>query len=116
MYSIGRKQKFLDTYDNLILPSNGPKLWPEVNAEPILSPKARRAPGRSKKARRKENDEPKSTSKKGKRNQETVRCTRCKELGHNQRTCGGKTGADRRIPPEGNKVLLLLIDLYYNLG
>ena len=116
MYSIGRKQKFRDTYDNLILPSNGPKLCPEVNVEPILPPKARRVPGRPKKPRRKENDEPKSTRKKGKRNQETVRCTRCKELGHNQRTCGGKTGVDRRIPPGGNKVLLLLIDLYYNLG
>ncbi|RHN42107.1 putative transcription factor interactor and regulator CCHC(Zn) family [Medicago truncatula] len=97
------KQKFLDTYDNLILPSNGPKLWPEVNTQPILPLGARRAPGRPKKARRKENDEPKSANKKGKRNQETVRCRSCKELGHNTRTCGGKTGADRRIPPGGNK-------------
>lgn len=98
-----RKQTFLDTYNNIILPSNGPKLWPQVDTPPILPPYMRRAPGRPKKARRKENDEPKSTSRKGKRNQETVRCKRCKELGHNIRTCGGKTGADRSIPPGGNK-------------
>lgn len=77
------------------MPSNGPKLWPEVNLPPILPPPVRRAPGRPKKLRRKDNDEPKSTtSKKGKRNQETMRCTRCKELGHNMRTCKGKTAAD----------------------
>jgi len=91
----------------LILPSNGPKLWPEVDTDLILPPPARRVPGRPKKARRKENDEPKSGSNKGKRNQETVKCRRCKELGHNSRTCGGKTRADRSIPPGGNKIILL---------
>ncbi len=93
----------------MILPSNGSKLWPEVDTEPIPPPLARRAPGRPKKARRKENDEPKLGSKKGKRNQETMRCRRCKELGQNSRTCGGKTGADRSIPPGGNKVMLILL-------
>jgi len=33
-----------------------------------------------------------------------VRCKRCKGLGHNQRTCKGKTVAERMIPPGGNKV------------
>jgi len=105
LVSHNRKQTFLDTYGNLIMPSNGPKLWPEVNLPPILPPSVRRAPGRPKKLRRKDNDEPKSNSKKGKRNQETVRCTRCKELGHNMRTCKGKTAADRSIRPGGNKVI-----------
>jgi hypothetical protein len=102
-----RKQTFLDCYSNLILPSNGHKLWPEVVGDPILPPKMRRAPGRPKKLRRKTNDEPKRPSAAGgmnKRNQETVRCKRCKELGHNQRTCGGKTGADRKLPKGANKV------------
>jgi hypothetical protein len=41
-----------------------------------------------------------------------VRCRRCKELGHNTRTCGGKTGANRRIPPGGNKVTYIYMSLY----
>jgi hypothetical protein len=63
----------------------------------------RRAPGRPKKVRRKANDEPKgSTSKK--RNQHTIKCKRCGILGHNKRSCKGKTTADRMIPKGGNKV------------
>jgi len=75
-----RKQTFLDTYANLILPSNGPKLWQEVDTPPVLPPTLRRAPRRPKKLRRKDNDEPKSNSSKGKKNQEVVRCIRCKGL------------------------------------
>jgi hypothetical protein len=101
-----RKSTFLDTYENLILPSNGPKLWPIVDTEPILPPYVRRSAGRPKKLRRKNNDEVPSASgtRLAKRNQDTVRCKRCKELGHNQRTCKGKTAAERMIPAGGNKV------------
>jgi len=88
------------------MPSNEPKLWPKVVGEPIIPPYMRRAPGRPKKLRRKANDEPK-TSGKPKRNQETVRCGTCKELGHNTRTCKGKTAADRSLPMGGNKVNIL---------
>jgi len=97
------------TGSKLILPSNGPKLWPEVNLPPILSPTVRRAPRRPTKLRRKDNDEPKSNRKKGKRNQEIVRCTRCKALGHNQKTCKGKKSTYRFIPPGRNKVMLILL-------
>jgi len=72
LFIIARKQTFLDTYDNIILPSNGLKLWPEVDTPPILPPYVKRAPGRPKKFRMKNNDEPKSTSRKVKRNHETV--------------------------------------------
>lgn len=99
-----RKQTFLDTYANIILPSNGPKLWPIVDFPPILPPYVRRAPGRPKNLRNKTNDEPKSTAGKRKRNQQTVRCKRCGELGHNLRTCKGKTAGDMIIPVGGNKV------------
>ena len=85
-FIIYRKSIFLDTYDHLILPSNGLKLWPQLDLPPILPPYMRRAPGRPKKKRKKANDEPKkpstfaSTSGKQtliKRNQVTMRCTRC---------------------------------------
>lgn len=111
-FVIYRKSTFLDTYDNLILPSNGPKLCQQLYLEPILPPYMRRAPGRPKKQRKKANDEPKkpstsayaSASTSGKKalikmNQVTVKCTRYGVLGHNQRTCYGKQAADKRIPP-----------------
>jgi len=60
-----RKSTFLDTYDNLILPSNGPKLWPQVDLPPILPPYVRRAPGRPKKLRKKGNDEKVKNSQAG---------------------------------------------------
>ncbi|XP_045797177.1 uncharacterized protein LOC123891368 isoform X2 [Trifolium pratense] len=94
------KTTFLDTYNNIIRPSNGPKGWPNVDATPISPPYVRRAPGRPKKLRRKANDEPRGSKK---RNQNTVTCTRCKTLGHNKRSCKGKTTADRMIPKGGNK-------------
>ncbi|KAK2376190.1 tyrosine-protein kinase ABL1 [Trifolium repens] len=97
-----RKTTFLDTYNNLIRPSNGPKGWPIVDATPIAPPYVRRAPGRPKKLRRKANDEPVGSTRK-KRNQHTITCTRCKSLGHNKRSCKGKTAADRMIPKGGNK-------------
>jgi hypothetical protein len=80
-----------------------------VNLPAILPPRVRRTPGRPKKLRRKDNDRPKSYRKKGKRNQETVRCIRCKEIGHNMRTYKGKTAVDRSIRPGGNKVMLILL-------
>lgn len=100
------KSTFLDTYDNLILHSNGPKLWPIVDSEPILPPCVRRSAGRPKKLRRKNTDEVPSAlgTRLAKRNQDTFRCKRCKELGHNQRTCKAKTAAERMIPPGRNKV------------
>ncbi|WJX31909.1 hypothetical protein P8452_20296 [Trifolium repens] len=33
----------------------------------------------------------------------TVTCDRCKGVGHNKRSCKGKTAADRLIPKGGNK-------------
>jgi len=78
----------------------------------------RRAPSRSKKQRKKANDEPKKPSASAfaygaqalvKRNQVTVRCTRCGVLGHNQRTCYGKQAAKRKIPARGNEVYALSI-------
>ncbi|PNY10913.1 hypothetical protein L195_g007507 [Trifolium pratense] len=51
-----RKTTFLDTSNNLIRPSNGPKGWPIVDATQIAPPYVRRAPGRPKKLRRTSNN------------------------------------------------------------
>jgi hypothetical protein len=98
-----RKTTFVDCYNNIILPNNGPKLWPNVKGLPIQPPYVRRAPGRPKKARRKANDEP--NPKRMKKAPGTVTCDRCKGVGHNKRSSKGKTPADRLIPKGGNKVI-----------
>jgi hypothetical protein len=98
-----RKTTFFDTYNNLILPNNGPKLWPIVDSEPLVPPNVKRAPRRPKKLRKKSNDEPKSSRMK--RDQHTVRCSRCGIVGHNLTSCKGKTAADRMLAKGGNKVM-----------
>jgi len=106
------KSTFVDTYDNLILPFNGPKLWQQVDLPRIFPPYVRREPGRPKKQRKKGNDEKVKNSQSGasgsnsvpKRNQNTIKCGRCHELGHNARTCYGKQAGDMMIPPGGNHV------------
>ncbi|XP_057434870.1 uncharacterized protein LOC130727680 [Lotus japonicus] len=97
-----RRHTFLNTYSHIILPNNGPKLWPEVEAAPLNPPYVRRAPGRPKKQRNKANDEPRNPNRL-RRISSTVRCRRCGEPGHNKRTCKGKTAADRTIPVGGNQ-------------
>ncbi|KAK2416052.1 tyrosine-protein kinase ABL1 [Trifolium repens] len=62
----------------------------------------RRAPGRPKKQRNKTNDEPKSRNPLP-RYLSTITCANCKKVGHNKRSCKGKTTADREIPKGGNK-------------
>jgi len=70
----------------------------------------RRAPGRPKKARNKKNDE--STKKLYLLRQlRSVVCKNCKAIGHNRRTCKGKTFVDRTIPKGGNKVLFSCISV-----
>ncbi|XP_058739749.1 uncharacterized protein LOC131611940 [Vicia villosa] len=46
-----RKTQCLATNSHIVLPSNGPRLWPVTNTEYINPPLMRRAPGRPKKAK-----------------------------------------------------------------
>ncbi|XP_058783420.1 uncharacterized protein LOC131658103 [Vicia villosa] len=96
------KTSFMATYSYIVLPSNGPRLWPTAEGEPINPPVMRRAPGRPKKKRNKANDEPISSNVLP-RNLTTVKCKSCGNFGHNSRTCKGKTAADRQLPKGSNK-------------
>jgi len=72
----------------------------------MLPPVMRRAPGKPKKARNKRNDESTKRSNPP-RQSKLVVCKKCGKIGHNKRTCKGKTSADRIIPKWGNKVICL---------
>nr|XP_027193470.1 uncharacterized protein LOC113788095 [Cicer arietinum] len=98
-----RKTNFLTCYSYIIMPSNGPKLWHASNGDPINPPIMRRAPGRPKKKRNKSNDESKGSNKLP-RQFATVKCKNCGKLGHNTRTCKGKSATDREIPKGGNNI------------
>ena len=87
---------------------NGPNLWPLLQ-----TPVMRRAPGRPKKARNKRNDEFTNTFKL-QRQSKSVVCKKCGKIGHNKKTCKGKTSADRNIPKEGNKVICLQYVFYFD--
>src|ERR1051325_862897 len=97
-----RKSSFMATYSYIVLPFNGPRLWPVSNGEMINPPIMRRAPDRPKKKRNRANDEP-TSSKVLPRLLTTVKCKKCGTLGHNSRTCKGKTAADRKLPKGSNK-------------
>ncbi|PPS02929.1 hypothetical protein GOBAR_AA17727 [Gossypium barbadense] len=68
---------------------------------PILPPPLRRPPGRPTKVRRKEPDEPQTTERLSKRGVE-MRCSKCKIIGHNKRSCKGEVG--QNIPVKRHQV------------
>ncbi|CAK8563502.1 unnamed protein product [Lathyrus sativus] len=100
--SFYRKSTVLDTYSHIIMPTNGPRLWPVNVANPIIPPVMRRSIGRPKKNRNKANDEPRIRNTLP-RTLQTVKCKKCGSFGHNKRTCKGKRAAERAIPKGGNK-------------
>ncbi|KAK5784845.1 hypothetical protein PVK06_039384 [Gossypium arboreum] len=68
---------------------------------PILPPLLRRPPGRPTKVRRKEPDEPQTIERLSKRGVE-MRCSKCKIIGHNKRSCKGEVV--RNIPVKRHQV------------
>ncbi|XP_058747460.1 uncharacterized protein LOC131620408 [Vicia villosa] len=97
-----RKDNFKNIYSHIIYPTNGPQLWPLDNQSTMNPPIMRRAIGRPKKMRNKANDEPRLKHVLP-RKLATVTCHKCGGMGHNKRSCKGKTAADRAIPKGGNK-------------
>ncbi|PPR96054.1 hypothetical protein GOBAR_AA24616 [Gossypium barbadense] len=68
---------------------------------PILPPTLRWLPGRPTKVRRKEPDELQTTEILSKRGVD-MRCSKCKRIGHNKRSCKGEVG--QNIPVKRHKV------------
>ncbi|KAH1232845.1 hypothetical protein GmHk_09G025420 [Glycine max] len=99
-----RKSTVLTTYSFIVYPCNGPNLWPPLQTPVMLPPIMRRAHRRPKKARNKKNDESTKRSNLAKQSRLVV-CKNCRTIGHDRRTCKGKTAANRTIPKGGNKNL-----------
>ncbi|KAL2934177.1 Reticulocyte binding protein 2-like protein b, partial [Bienertia sinuspersici] len=79
------------TYSDHIHPMPDSSYWPDFALPIIQPPSIKRSAGRPTKQRRRGRFE----KKKGKRNS-TVKCTKCKQVGHNTRTCKGGATAKQR--------------------
>ena len=79
---------FAKTYDQIIKPIPDETMWVRTSYDPIHPPPHRARSGRPKKNRRKGDDEPKTKAKGGvRRYHTTLKCGKCKQPGHNARTC-----------------------------
>ncbi|KAG5550083.1 hypothetical protein RHGRI_015138 [Rhododendron griersonianum] len=70
----------------MIHPIRDQRYWEPDQFHKLDPPPLRRMPGRPRKNRRREADEAPAGASHMKRSQ-TLRCTNCKEFGHNRRTC-----------------------------
>ncbi|KAG8493120.1 hypothetical protein CXB51_010632 [Gossypium anomalum] len=90
-------------WDLTSIPLRGPKQWASLsNMLPILPPPLKRPPGKPTKVRRKEPDEPQTIERLSKRGVVEIRCSKCKKVGHNKRSCKGEVG--QNIPVKRHKV------------
>ncbi|WVY90142.1 hypothetical protein V8G54_035656 [Vigna mungo] len=85
-----KKPAYVTCYAPEIVPINGQQMWPTSENTPLLLPPIYKTPpGRPKKLRRREADEPVSHTKLSKKNS-IMKCSSCKEFGHNVRSCRRK--------------------------
>ncbi|XP_024162805.1 uncharacterized protein LOC112169929 isoform X2 [Rosa chinensis] len=89
------KKTYMSIYNNFIQPVNSMDLWSRTEDPPILPPQYSRQPGRPKTARMKDASErvQEGGVKLG-RVQRSLRCSNCKQVGHNLKTC------QRHLPPK----------------
>ncbi|XP_010536255.1 PREDICTED: uncharacterized protein LOC104811292 [Tarenaya hassleriana] len=82
------KEKWVATYENNILPLNGEIFWRKTMKDPLGVPIPQSMPGRPRKFHRKK-DPHESPSKSGhiSRHGRKMTCTKCKQVGHNIKTC-----------------------------
>ncbi|RYR00072.1 hypothetical protein Ahy_B07g088129 [Arachis hypogaea] len=122
-----RKQTYVDCYQHVIYPLNGPNLWSRTENDDVLPPVFRKSIGRPKLRRNKTGDEPRNNGPLSKlaRTGQQQKCSYCFALAHNKRTCprkrkmeaaakkqnataqakkGAKKGAGTTRTPKPNKI------------
>ncbi|GMY19758.1 putative transcription factor interactor and regulator CCHC(Zn) family [Fagus crenata] len=85
-----KKKTYMKVYSHLIQPWNGPDFWPIATGDPILPPIHRRQLGRPKRMHRRRDLDGHQNSYKLKRNQNSLKCGQCHQVGHNKRSCKKK--------------------------
>nr|POE49684.1 hypothetical protein CFP56_31137 [Quercus suber] len=81
------KDTYIVLYSYLIQPCNGPDLFPEVDGDAIFPPIHKIQPMRPKIDRRRKDKDEVHNPYRMKRNQTSLSCAHCHQLGHNKRTC-----------------------------
>jgi hypothetical protein len=82
-----RKERYVDCYSSIIYPANGQNLWVRTEYTDLQPPPIKRQPGRPKRKRRLEAGELKKNDNEMRRATYGIKCSRCKQLGHNKSTC-----------------------------
>ncbi|KAK1257238.1 hypothetical protein QJS04_geneDACA024221 [Acorus gramineus] len=77
------RERAIRIYSHFIHPLSDQFLWPLTNRDPVEPPIMRRMAGRPRKARVRDTDEAPASLKTG----GTVKCSRCKQIIHNKRSC-----------------------------
>ncbi|KAH7838397.1 hypothetical protein Vadar_025863 [Vaccinium darrowii] len=82
------KEMYLAAYGRIIHPIMDHTMWTEVHGDVLQPPPLKRQRGRPRKNRRRAEGEAPPRPSVGKRSSH-LRCAKCKEFGHNRRTCQG---------------------------
>ncbi|KAG5566220.1 hypothetical protein RHGRI_001980 [Rhododendron griersonianum] len=100
-----QKETNANIYKGIIYPINGWTMWPSSGCVPVLPPNYGRPSGRPKKSRRKEREELENPdADKLKRQNTSLRCSKCGQWGHNIRSCKNEVNPDIRRRPSGGLV------------
>jgi hypothetical protein len=83
---IFKKEQYAACYNSSIYPANGQQLWQRTEYTDLQPPPIKKLPGRPKKRRNKDANELLDKSQL-KRARWGIRCSRCKQSGHNKSTC-----------------------------
>ncbi|XP_047045621.1 uncharacterized protein LOC124650098 [Lolium rigidum] len=84
-------EEFRKTYEHCLQPLEGMPAWPISNRTRPVAPGHIAMPGRKKKSRTKEPEE-KPGSSRVSRAGTTIRCGKCKQQGHNRKSCERRNG------------------------
>ncbi|RHN65625.1 putative transcription factor interactor and regulator CCHC(Zn) family [Medicago truncatula] len=84
---IYKKERYAACYAPIIYPANGQALWRRTEYNDLQPPPIRRQPGRPKKKRNKEAGELLNDDGQLRRARWGIKCSRCKQSGHNKSTC-----------------------------
>ncbi|VFQ91172.1 unnamed protein product [Cuscuta campestris] len=93
-------EKYKGLYDGIIHPIPDSCMWGESSEPTLDPPREHKKKGRPKKHKRREGVDDLRIKKKGFAHG-TKRCSKCKQLGHNHRTCGQKRDEDGHLLKKG---------------